>query len=56
MAEQVKGRKITLREIMDEIADDEELNPEELESDREKLKDLEFRDKLRQEGQIYVKN
>lgn len=44
MAEPIKGRKLTLREILDEIADDEEFSPEEREVAREKSKELEERD------------
>jgi len=36
MAEPIKGRKLTLREIMDEIADEEEVSSEEREQDLEK--------------------
>jgi hypothetical protein len=47
MAETIKGRKLTLREILDQIADDEEFSPEERELARDKSKELESRDGLR---------
>lgn len=40
MAEPIKGRKFTLREILDEIAEDEEFSPEERELARDKLNEL----------------
>lgn len=41
MAEMIKGRKLTLREILDEIAEDEEFSYEERELAREKSKEIE---------------
>jgi hypothetical protein len=46
MAEPLKGRRLTLREILDEIADDEEFTDEERELAREKSKEI-----LRQRAQ-----
>ena len=43
MAEPIKGRKHTLRELLDEIAEDETFSDEERELAREKSKDLEDR-------------
>jgi hypothetical protein len=40
MAEMVKNRKRTLREILDEIAEDEEFSDEERELARDKSKQL----------------
>ena len=37
MANPIKGRKLTMREILDEIAEDEEFTPEERELAREKI-------------------
>lgn len=44
MAEPIKGRKLTLREIMDEIADDEEINKEDRERAQEISLELEFQE------------
>jgi len=44
MAEMIKGRKLTLREILDEIADDEEFSDEERELAREKSQWMEEND------------
>jgi hypothetical protein len=44
MAEPIKGRKLTLREIMDEIADDEEIDPEQREMALEKVREIEYQD------------
>ncbi len=40
MAETIKGRKLTLREILDEIAEDEEFSPEERELARDKINEI----------------
>jgi len=44
MAEPIKGRKLTLREIMDEIADDEEINEKDRERAQEISRELEFQE------------
>jgi hypothetical protein len=43
MAETIKVRKLTLRDILDEIAADEEFSDEERELAREKVKEMEFK-------------
>jgi nitrate/TMAO reductase-like tetraheme cytochrome c subunit len=47
MAEMVKNRKLTLREILDEIEADEAFEPETREQAREELKKLEKKDEAR---------
>jgi hypothetical protein len=47
MAEMVKNRKRTLREILDEIAEDEEFSDEERELARDKVKQLEKKDEAK---------
>jgi hypothetical protein len=44
MAEQFKNPKVSLREIMDEIADDEEINEKDRERAQEISRELEFQE------------
>jgi len=44
MAEPIKGRKLTLREILDEIEEDEEFSQEVRELAKEKSKQLDERE------------
>jgi hypothetical protein len=46
MAEMIKGRKLTLREILDEIAEDEEFSDEERELARDKSKQLDTESRI----------
>ena len=46
MAEMIKGRKLTLREILDEIAEDEELSDEERNLARDKSKQLDTESRI----------
>jgi hypothetical protein len=46
MAEPVKNRKLTLREILDEIAEDEEFSDEERELARDKVKQLDTESRI----------
>jgi hypothetical protein len=43
MAEPLKGRKLTLRELLDQIAEDEEFSDEERELAREKVREIEYK-------------
>lgn len=49
MAEPIKGRKITLRQIMEEIAEDETFSDEEREQAENKVKELDFQEWCRQQ-------
>lgn len=42
MAEPVKNRKVSLRDILDEIAEDESFSDEERELARDKVRELEY--------------
>jgi hypothetical protein len=46
MAEMIKGRKLTLREILDEIAEDEEFSDEERKLARDKVKQLDTESRI----------
>jgi len=46
LAEMIKGRKLTLREILDEIAEDEEFSDEERELARDKSKQLDTESRI----------
>ena len=46
MAEPIKGRKLTLRELLDEIAEDEAFSDEERELARDKMKELDEKGKI----------
>ena len=46
MAEMIKGRKLTLREILDELAKDEEFSDEEWELARDKSKQLDIESRI----------
>lgn len=42
MAEPLKAKKVSLREILDEIAEDEAFSSEEMDAAREQLKEMEY--------------
>lgn len=44
MAEPIKNRKVSLRDILDEIAEDEAFSDEDRELAREKVKELEYQE------------
>ena len=46
LAEMIKGRKLTLREILDEIAEDEEFSDEERELARDRVKQLDTESRI----------